>query len=340
MYKVISLFSGAGGSSLGYKLAGFNVVASVEFIRNQADIYRINNPNTIVYEDDIRNLNPIEIITELGILPGQLDILDGSPPCASFSTAGSREKSWGKVKAYSNTKQRTDDLFFEYSRFVREIQPKVFIAENVSGLIKGKAKGYFLEILKDLKSCGYKVKAKLMNAKYYNVPQFRERVIFMGVRNDIDIEPSYPIANNKLISLREAFLNLPKSNIESGKELEIIAKKYINGWYGILLKMGGKSSKVKFGSAVANGSYFNLIKASYALPSNTICQSNGMHGFSGNCHPEYYRKFTIEELKRITTFPDDYKLLGAFAQQWEACGRAVPPNFMRAIALHIKNEIL
>ncbi len=112
-------------------------------------------------------------------------MLDGSPPCASFSTAGKREEGWGKVKLYSDARQRTDDLFFEYARILKGLQPKVFVAENVAGLVRGTAKGYFKLILAELKDCGYRVEARLLDARWLGVPQMRERVIFVGVRNDL-----------------------------------------------------------------------------------------------------------------------------------------------------------
>lgn len=139
----ISFFSGCGGSSLGYNLAGVKILYANEFIPKAYETYKLNFPDTYMDTRDIRTINPEEILDIIKVKKGELDFLDGSPPCASFSTAGKREKNWGKVKAYSGTKQRTDDLFFEYIRMVKYIEPKIFIAENVSGLITGKAKGYF-----------------------------------------------------------------------------------------------------------------------------------------------------------------------------------------------------
>ena len=116
--RVISLFSGIGGSSEGYIAAGADVLASVEFLDYQARVYRANHPETRVYEEDIRKLDPLEIISDLGLKVGELDVLDGSPPCSSFSVSGKGAKGWGKAKSYGNRKQVTDDLFFEYIRFV------------------------------------------------------------------------------------------------------------------------------------------------------------------------------------------------------------------------------
>lgn len=207
-YNAISTFSGCGGSSLGYKMAGFRVLWASEFIPAAQDTYRANHPATILDTRDIRNVQASDILDAIGMKPGELDLFDGSPPCASFSTAGKREAGWGKVKAYSDTKQRTDDLFFEYSRLIKGVQPKVFVAENVSGLVKGTAKGYFLEILAELKSCGYVVSAKLLDAQWLGVPQMRQRVIFVGVRNDLvaryGVKPAHPKPLPYRYSVRDA----------------------------------------------------------------------------------------------------------------------------------------
>ena len=136
-YKAISLFSGCGGSSLGYKLAGFKVLLANEFIDIAADTYQANFSDTIVLRDDIRKLTGKIILDKVNLKVGELDLLDGSPPCQSFSTAGKREEKWGKVVKYSETMQRTDDLLFEYARILKEIQPKTFVCENVKGLVLG-----------------------------------------------------------------------------------------------------------------------------------------------------------------------------------------------------------
>jgi DNA (cytosine-5)-methyltransferase 1 len=142
--------------------------------------------------EDNRKVQPEAILKAIGLKVGELDAMEGSPPCASFSTAGKREKHWGKAKKYSDTVQRVDNLFFEYVRLLRGLQPKVFVAENVSGLVKGVAKGYFLEILRELKSCGYRVGCRVLNAQWLGVPQARQRTIFIGVREDLGKEPVFP----------------------------------------------------------------------------------------------------------------------------------------------------
>ena len=341
-YNVVSTFSGGGGSCLGYRMAGYRVLWANEFVEEAQKTYKANHPNSILNTKDIREVTGNEILKAINLKKGEIDIFDGSPPCCSFSTAGSREKGWGKKRAYSDNKaQRTDDLFFEYARLLSELKPKVFIAENVSGLIKGSAKGYFKLILARLKDCGYEVKARLINAKYLGVPQSRERIIFMGVRNDIakkyDVHPTYPKPQGKIVTLSDAIGDI-KNSPEEEKELEEMAKKY--AWGGVLKKIPKNQKKAIHGSAVMDGSYFNLSRESLYKPCSTICQMNGTESASGNCHPLYDRKFTIAELKRITSIPDDFILTGTYKQQWERLGRMVPPLMMREIASTVRYEIL
>lgn len=163
-HTVVSTFSGCGGSCLGYRMAGFRVLWANEFVPAAQAVYKLNHPKSILDTRDIRAVQPEDILKAIGCEKGDVDIFDGSPPCDSFSTAGKREAKWGKVKAYHGTEQRTDDLFFDYARLVEGVQPRVFVAENVSGLVKGTAKGYFKLILARLKECGYRVKAKVLDA--------------------------------------------------------------------------------------------------------------------------------------------------------------------------------
>lgn len=203
-FTAISTFSGCGGSCLGYRMAGFRVAWASEFIPAAAEVYRANHPETILDTRDIRKVQPAEILEATGLKVGDIHLMDSSPPCASFSTAGKREKHWGKAKRYSETVQRTDDLFFEFIRLLDGLKPKVFVAENVSGLVKGVAKGYFLEILAKLKACGYRVGVKVLDAQWLGVPQARQRTIFIGVREDLGKAPVFPKPLAYRYTLRDA----------------------------------------------------------------------------------------------------------------------------------------
>ena len=332
-YKVISLFSGTGGSSLGYKLAGLKVLLSNEFVEAAWKCYEANFPDTICLHDDIRKLTGDIILSKVGLKKGELDVLDGSPPCASFSTAGKREKKWGTITTYSDVEQRVDDLLFEYARILGEIQPKVFLVENVKGLVMGEAKRVFDEAKKEFESKGYNVSSRLLNAKYFRVPQNRPRIIFIGVRKDLGVQPSHPKPQHAPIPIKEVLKDVVNSpqDIEDSKYPEHYSvMKYLKQ-----MKPGESGAKYN-----PKGSYFGLIRLDWDKPANTVLQSDAKHISCSAIHPEEHRKLTIPELRRISSFPDDFKLLGDYKQNWERIGRAVPPNMMRAIAEHIRYRIL
>lgn len=359
-FNVVSTFSGTGGSCLGYRMAGYRVLWANEFIPAAQDSYKANHPNSILDRRDIREIKPEDILTATGLSIGEIDIFDGSPPCAAFSTAGKREAGWGKVKQYSDTKQRVDDLFFEYARLIKGTQPKVFVAENVSGLIKGTAKGYFLEILKILKECGYNVKCKVLDAQWLGVPQMRQRTIFVGVRSDLGLEPAHPKPLPYRYTVRDALPWIVKVDMGKGfgdvETIDAARTPYMtigtgaNSGNGLATKVEAESDISKYAigrewDKMEQGSshhkYLNLKKCSVDKPSFCASQMGGQNsGVASVTHPTERRKFSIQELKRICAFPDDFILTGSYAQQWERLGRAVPPVMMSHIAKTIQLEIL
>lgn len=359
-FKAISTFSGAGGSCLGYRLAGYRVLWASEFIPAAQQVYKLNHPDSILDKRDIRKVQPEDILKAIGLNVGDIDLMDGSPPCAAFSTAGKLEKGWGKVKAYSDTRQRVDDLFFEYARLVKGLQPKVFVAENVSGLIKGKAKGYFKLILQELKDCGYNVQARLLDAQWLGVPQMRQRLIFVGVRNDIPLTPVFPKPLPYFYSVAEALPWIAAAEEDTGGQwstgditnrpaptvrakgtgqLYVEAEAWLNPdtmtaklWDETLpgQTLSDASKRVQ-----GKDSFLTHSKAPINRPAFTVTQ-----GVQQQYHPTERRKFAILELKRICGFPDDFKLVGSYAQQWERLGRAVPPVMMSHIAKAIQEGVL
>jgi DNA (cytosine-5)-methyltransferase 1 len=343
IFNVVSLFAGGGGSSTGYRLAGGNILAINEFIPKAQEAYAKNYPNTHIFKDDIRKLSGQHILDKLNLKVGELDILDGSPPCASFSTAGLREKAWGIEKKYSDTTQRVDDLFFEYARLVKEIQPKVFIAENVKGLTLGSAANLlgnsqfslFEEeepptIYKTLVDCGYKVRYKVLNACNYGVAQSRERIIFIGLRNDINKEITYPKPFDYVLNAIDVLSNVENSlqDIKDATHKDGIVKSYI-----IQMKEGESGDKY------APNGYFGLQRISRNKPSPTICQRQGNKG-ACLIHWKEDRELTVPELKRLMSFPDDYYLGEKYTEKTERLGRAVAPLFMKAIAEHVYKTLL
>jgi DNA (cytosine-5)-methyltransferase 1 len=328
-FSLASTFSGCGGSCLGFRWAGFRTLWASEFIAAARDTYRLNHPDVPVDARDIRTIPASEILDVTGLAPGDLDVLEGSPPCASFSTAGTRQAGWGEVRKYSETRQRTDDLFDEFARLVRELQPKVFVAENVLGLVRGAAKGYFLEILSGLRGCGYRVEAKGLEAQWLGVPQTRGRLIFVGVREDIGSTPVFPKPGAWQYSIRDACPWVASPKVAPRIEPEASMSGYAVGREWRRLSVGESSER-----------YFSLVRSDPDKPCGTITQSGGNGHSASVAHPYECRKFSIAELRRLCGFPDDFRLPGTYAQQYERLGRAVPPPMMRAIAESIREGIL
>ncbi len=314
-FNVVSLFAGAGGSSTGYVMAGGKVKLAVEWDDNAVATYKANYPNTPIYHGDVCQLSVEDILKTIGLKSSELDILDGSPPCQGFSTAGKRD--------FCDPRNQ---LFKEYVRILRGLQPKVFVMENVSGMVKGKMKLIFAEILKELKESGYQVKAKLMNAQYYGVPQSRQRMIFIGVRNDLNIAPSHPNPQSNIITVGDALQGLKDIG-------EIVYPEGKAKTIGLLLKPW------QDGSDITKGSSFGLKKLDMNKPSRTITKTV-RKSMCGHLHPLENRFMTINELKRLHTFPDNYIFLGKFEEKWARIGNSVPPFLMKAIAEHIDNNIL
>lgn len=343
LFTVVSTFAGGGGSSTGYRLAGGDVLAVNEFIPEAQRVYAKNYPDTPIFNQDIRELTGDMVLDEIGLKKGELDILDGSPPCASFSMAGNREEDWGKEKKYSDSTQRTDDLFFEFARLVGEVQPKVFIAENVKGITLGAAAKLLgnsqvdmfgdskpLTIHDALTNAGYNIRVKVLNAKHYGVGQSRERAIFIGVRKDIDKPIRYPLPHKYIFSAEEVCRGIVNSeqDIEDATHKEGVVKGYV-----VQLKEGESGDKY------APSGYFGLQRIDRKLPCPTICQRQGNKG-ACLIHWSENRELTVPELVRLMSFPDDYYLGEKYTHKTERLGRAVPPLLMKAVAEHVYNTIL
>jgi len=325
-FNVFSLFSGCGGSCLGFEMAGFKIVGASEFVEEARKTYVLNHKGTPIDGRDIRDLKASDVFKIAGT--NQIDVLEGSPPCSSFSTAGKRHKGWGEVKTYSDTEQRSDDLFLEYARLVNEIQPKVFVAENVKGLIMGSAKGYFKLILSELKKCGYQVEVRVLDASYLGVPQARQRTIFIGVRNDLNLLPAFPKPFNYRFNIEDAIGDNPSSiDEETGQDISIIRYALYQEWKK--LPLGGHSERL-----------FSLRKPLRNKPSPTLVATGGNIGAGSVTHPQYPRKLNLKELRQLSSFPADFQLTGKYQQRYERIGRAVPPLMMKAIAETILKEIL
>lgn len=320
--KVFSCFHCGGGSTMGYKLAGYDVLGGVEIDPEMMEIYRRNhNPkySYLMGVQDFKKIPDKDLPPELF----DLDILDGSPPCSSFSMAGSREDKWSKETKFREGQavQVLDDLFFHFIDVARKLKPKVVVAENVKGLILGNAKGYVKQIFAGFRAAGYECQLFLLNASRMGVPQKRERTFFAARRSDLAIQKISLDFDEPIISVEQAFAGL---SLQPGSATDMQAK------YWAMTKPGDSFSK-----SHPKGSWFNSIKLHPNRPANTLAASGGAGGLY---HYKYCRKLSDQECLRIQGFPDDYNL-GKQAGQY-ICGMSVPPFMMQRIADQIERQWL
>tara|TARA_B100000900_G_scaffold10511_1_gene8654 strand:- start:9217 stop:10353 length:1137 start_codon:yes stop_codon:yes gene_type:complete len=356
-FRVISTFAGGGGSSTGYRLAGGKILAINEFVEEARNTYRDNYPNTPILDGDIKELTGKDFLDITKLKEGELDLLDGSPPCSAFSMCGTLAREgtvhsdgFGKTKQYSDGKTVTniEDLFFEFLRVAEVIRPKTIIAENVEGLTVGEAKQYFNKIQNTFEDIGYQVVAKVHDCSQFGVPQRRRRVFFMAVRDDImdkvglnfmTLSSLFPTPNKTITTLEGAFDGLEYDK----EEVAMLTEKWKETAYykQTCVLMPRNPKKVITGTDYhPKGWHFNLKIASEFQPSPTITAMGATEKTAGVCHWNDDRKFTLGELKRVTSLPDDFKLTGKWAQKSERCGRMVPSLMMAHLADSMYKKVI
>lgn len=381
-FTVISCFAGGGGSSTGYRLAGGKILLINEFVEEAISSYKKNYPDTPVLVDDIKKYKGKDFLEMAKISPGELDILDGSPPCSAFSVAGKREKGWAGaeldtrrayfddegnivhegelivkegIKQYSDGKtvEAIEDLFLEFVRVAKDIKPKVIVAENVKGITFGEARVKLNEFIKAFEDIGYQVTYKVLNAADYGTPQARERTIFICVRDDVadaiglnflNLENIFPDKTyNEHVSVKEAIHEVVSDPAQEKELYDYVQNGFQKKWIEMLPfnpPRHMKPSDKEFLSINPKRSLFNMIRPAPHLPSPTITQRGNQKSVSGVFHYEKNRKFTIPELRRIMSLPDDYELTGTFDQQAERIGRMVAPKMMAEVANSIYERVL
>jgi DNA (cytosine-5)-methyltransferase 1 len=327
--KVASTFSGCGGSCLGYRMAGYRVLFANEFVPAAQDVYKANHPNSYLFTGDVRRLAPELILEKCGVAKGELDVFDGSPPCSAFSLSGKGSKKWGQLKNYSDVDQRCDDLFFEYVRLLRGVMPKVFVAENVPALKQGHATGLYLQMINAMRESGYVVKGFVLDASGLGVPQARKRLLFVGVREDIGKTPTPPPYLSHAYSAKEAVAGLPELTPDERNRLSPTETMDVL-WHGT---KPGTNFMAACERLTGKPHCFNSRRLHGDKPSPTVMASAGLY------HWDECRRLGVPELKRLSSFPDDFALSGGFAKQVERIGRAVPPMMMAAISGHIARTI-
>lgn len=321
-FKVFSCFHCGGGSTMGYKLAGYEVLGGVEIDPEMMAVYRKNhNPkhSYLMGVQEFRNIPNDKLPAELF----NLDILDGSPPCSSFSMSGNREKNWGDKKKFreGQAEQVLDDLFFDYIAIAKKLQPKIVLAENVKGLILGNARGYVKQIFAAFRDAGYEPQLFLLNAARMGVPQARERTFFLARRKDLNLPQIKIEFNEQEISLQKAFTDCKNQNHKrlTDSTLDLWKKCAIGKQLSTVHPKGGR---------------WDWIKLSPHLPSNTLASTNAyMH-----LHWSEPRSLSDGEILRVQTFPDDYD--SGTASIGYMCGMSVPPFMIQRIALQIEKQWL
>jgi len=323
---VFSCFACGGGSSFGYKLAGFDVLGCNEIDPKMIEAYKANHNPKYAY------LEPIQTFKLRKDLPKELynlDILDGSPPCSSFSMAGNREKDWGKEKKFreGQAEQVLDNLFFDFIDLAKELQPKVVVAENVAGLMMGKAQQYVRKIFAEFKKAGYKLRIApyLLDASTMGVPQRRRRVFFIALRNDLAENYMEQIDMFQMAPKLDLNFNEPKikyKDVECGivENFETISP--CDLIYYDICKPGDSIASVH-----PKGHRFNSIKLNPEIIPNTIAAGSDIF------HYEQKRKLTKTELCKIGSYPLDYNF--TTSKPIYLIGMSVPPVVMANISEQI-----
>ncbi len=331
--KVFSCFACGGGSTMGYKLAGFDVIGHNDIDKQMIEVYKANhNPKYSFLESITTFAKRKDLPKELY----QLDILDGSPPCSSFSIAGNREKDWGKDKKFreGQAEQVLDTLFFDFIDLAKELQPKVVIAENVKGLLIGKAKEYVKEIYRQFDGAGYYCQHWLLDASEMGVPQRRKRVFFVCLRKDLA---------KPFLYFKDMFTETPKLILNFNDKKILFKDVYTN--YkdrGLSERMSYVWSKRKKGDVdfscilgrIENrpNSYFayNLIYLD-KVPNTLI--ANDLNVLFDEC-----RHYNKTETCKIGSFPLDYNFLSN--KPYYLVGMSVPPLMTAKISLEVYNQWL
>lgn len=316
---VISTFAGGGGSSIGYKAAGFNELAAVEWDEQVQEVFKRNFPGVPTFRD-VSDFGTNELhAPERG-----LDVLDGSPPCQGFSLSGKRE--------YGDSRNK---LFIEFARLIDEYKPKVFVMENVHGMAKGRHKRLFEEVKRTLREAGdgYDLAVKLVHSDKLGVPQKRPRLIFIGNRINTKSDNLFPSPASVRVSSSQALMNMQNCDdrtLELNEKMKTVVARMEPGTDGG--KVCEKNGKKK--------SYFSTARIDGAKPAPTIQSTQYEGGIGAVIHWAKDRPLTVGELKRLQSFPDQYDLTNApYTLSKHIMGNSVPPLMMYEIAKQIKQYV-
>ncbi len=316
--KGIELFAGAGGLALGLEEAGITTIAHIEFDKACCNTLRKNRPEWNVIEKDIHEISFSQYL-------GEVDIVTGGPPCQAFSYAG-------KKLGFEDTR---GTLFHEFARCVKETNPKLFLMENVRGLLSHDHGRTFTTIIDVLSSIGYRISYKVLNAAYYGVGQKRERIVIIGIRNDIKGEFIFPEPDKTMTTLRDALYNCPQSpGIEYSEKKRKVFELVPPG--GSWVDLPEDIAKEYMGKSYYSGGGRRGMarRIAWDEPCLTLTCSPSQKQ-TDRCHPDETRPFTIREYARIQSFPDDWEFTGTISDQYKQIGNAVPVELAHRIGKSI-----
>ena len=327
----IELFAGAGGLALGIEKAGFDTLGLIEFDKDAADTLKLNRPKWRVIYDDIANISCLDLEAYFSIKKGELDLLSGGAPCQAFSYAGKR----------LGLEDARGTLFYHYAVFLQKLQPKMFLFENVRGLLTHDKGRTYSTIISIFEQAGYTIQKKVLNAWDYGVPQKRERLITIGIRNDLSkkITFSFPQKHNYKPVLRDVLLDCPDGpGISYGEAKRKIFELVPPGgyWRDIDPKIAKEYMKSCWN--MGGGRAGILRRMSLDEPSLTVLTSPSQKQ-TERCHPLEARPFTVRENARCQTFPDGWLFCGNIHSQYKQVGNAVPVNLAYDIALEIHKSL-
>ncbi len=331
MYTSIELFAGAGGLALGIEKAGFEHIGLVEIDKEASDTLKKNRPQWNVINADISKISALNLEEYFKIKKGELDLLSGGAPCQAFSYAGKR----------LGLEDARGTLFYHYAVFLKKLQPKMFLFENVRGLLTHDGGKTYQTITDIFSECGYKIQKSVMNAWDYGVPQKRERLITIGIRNDLcsKIHFDFPAPYSYKPVLRDILLDCPPSEgVKYSFKKEKIFELVPPGGYWRDIPENIAKEYMKSCWNMEGGRTGILRRLSLDEPSLTVLTSPSQKQ-TDRCHPIEPRPFTIRENARCQTFPDEWDFCGGIGSKYRQVGNAVPVNLAYEIAKNIKKGL-
>ena len=318
MLTTIELFAGAGGLALGVEKAGFHTIGLVEFNKDACDTLKRNRPEWNVICDDIANVSNQNLEQLFGIKRRELDLLSGGAPCQSFSYAGKR----------LGLEDARGTLFYHYAVFLEKLQPKMFLFENVKGLLTHDGGKTYQIILDIFEKAGYEIQKDVLNAWDYGVAQKRERLITVGIRRDLinKVNFVFPQKHEYRPVLKDVLQNVPDSvGVPYGEAKRKIFELVPPGGYWKDIDPNIAKAYMKSCWNMGGGRTGILRRLSMDEPSLTVLTSPSQKQ-TERCHPLEARPFTVRENARCQSFPDEWEFCGSVMSQYKQVGNAVPVN--------------